>query len=203
MARIQFDGEGTRGESNVSKPVKRMRWASQHITGQSALRKRMSVIKRFQKRSASAEEKGHSEEASPSASDQEANAESELQPRTVYVNLPLPEDARDENGHVKKHFGRNKIRTSKYTPLSFIPKNLWFQFHNIANVYFLFILILGVSRCPGFITMKCAYDPIDLFDFRRFESGSCRRASDCHSIRHSSQRCRGGLAKDHLRQRAQ
>ncbi len=204
MARIQFDGEGeTRGESNVSKPVKRMRWASQHITGQSALRKRMSIIKRLQKRSASAEEKEHGEAASPSASDQEANAESESQPRIIYVNLPLPEDARDENGHVKKHFGRNKIRTSKYTPLSFIPKNLWFQFHNIANVYFLFIIILGVGRYPDFIQMKRAYGPLDLLNFRRFQPGSCRRASHFYSIRHSSQRCCGGLAKDRLRQRAQ
>lgn len=140
MARIQFDGEG---ESHVSKPVKRMRWASQHITGQNALKKRMSVIKRFHRRSLSAEEKQQEEDAGvPTASDPEGKAES--QPRTVYVNLPVPEDARDENGHVKQHFGRNKIRTSKYTPLSFIPKNLWFQFHNIANVYFLFIIILGV-----------------------------------------------------------
>ena len=201
MARIQFDGQGdTRGESNVSKPVKRMRWASQHITGQSALRKRMSVIKRFQKRSASAEEREHNEESSPSASDPEVGAESKSQPRTIYINLPPPEDARDENGHVKTHFGRNKIRTSKYTPLSFIPKNLWFQFHNIANVYFLFINILGVGRLLGFIEMKCAYDAIDLFNFRRFESGSCRSASDFYSVRHSNQRCCGGLAKDRLRQ---
>lgn len=141
MVRIQFDGEG---ENHVSKPVKRMRWASQHITGQNAVRKRMSVIKRFPKRMASAEEKQDQDEALPSASDPEAPAES--QPRTVYVNVPVPHDARDENGHVKQHFGRNKIRTSKYTPLSFVPKNLWFQFHNIANVYFLFIIILGVCR---------------------------------------------------------
>jgi phospholipid-translocating ATPase len=30
--------------------------------------------------------------------------------------------------------------------LSFIPKNLWYQFHNIANVYFLFLIILNVSK---------------------------------------------------------
>jgi hypothetical protein len=108
------------------------------------MRKRMSVIKRFQKRSSTAEEKQHHEEALPDASDPESSTE--LQPRTVYVNVPVPEDARDEDGHVKQHFGRNKVRTAKYTPLSFVPKNLWFQFHNIANVYFLFIIILGVCR---------------------------------------------------------
>lgn len=181
-----------------------MRWASQHITGQSALRKRMSVIKRLQKRSASAEEREHNEESTPSTSDPEVGAESKSesksQPRIVYINLPPPEDARDENGHLKKHYGRNKIRTSKYTPLSFIPKNLWFQFHNIANVYFLFIIILGVGRLLEFIEMKCAYDPTDLFNFWRFQSRSCRSASDFYPVRHRNQRCRGGLAKDSLRQ---
>lgn len=44
----------------------------------------------------------------------------------------------------KTSYPRNKIRTAKYTPLTFIPKNIWFQFHNIANIYFLFIIILGV-----------------------------------------------------------
>jgi phospholipid-translocating ATPase len=150
MARIQFNGQE---ESHVSKPVKRMRWASQHITGQSAVRKRMSIIKRFHKRTASAEEKQQHDEALPTATDPEPSAE--LQPRTVYVNVPVPEDARDENGLVKQHFGRNKIRTSKYTPLSFVPMNLWFQFHNIANIYFLFIIILGVCRKQVRIGEKC------------------------------------------------
>lgn len=72
--------------------------------------------------------------------------------RTVYFNIPLPAHERDNEGHPKAHYARNKIRTAKYTPLSFVPKNLWFQFHNIANVYFLFIIILGVctplsTRC--------------------------------------------------------
>ena len=148
MVRIQFEGEG---ESHVSKPVRRMRWASQHITGQNAVRKRISVIKRFHKRSASAEE--HHDETLPNASDPEVGAAS--QPRTVYVNVPVPDDARDENGHVKQHFGRNKIRTSKYTPLSFVPKNLWFQFHNIANIYFLFINLLGVCKLPNRMKESC------------------------------------------------
>ena len=67
-------------------------------------------------------------------------------PRTIYFNMALPLEAVDENGHPLKHYRRNKIRTAKYTPLSFIPKNLWYQFHNIANMYFLFLIILAVSR---------------------------------------------------------
>lgn len=65
--------------------------------------------------------------------------------RKLFVNLPLPDDLVDEEGRPSQQFARNKIRTAKYTPLSFIPKNLWFQFHNIANIFFLFVVILVVS----------------------------------------------------------
>lgn len=51
---------------------------------------------------------------------------------------------RDEDGRPLATYPRNKIRTAKYTPISFIPKNLWFQFQNVANIYFLFIIIIGV-----------------------------------------------------------
>lgn len=136
-----------------------MRWASQRVTGQNAMKKRMSVIKRFHRRSASAQEKEHHDEALQSSSGPEASVQS--QSRTVYVNTPVPEEARDENGRVKQHFVRNKIRTAKYTPLSFVPKNLWFQFHNIANVYFLFIIILGVCTSSACINGSCL--PCDRF----------------------------------------
>ena len=66
----------------------------------------------------------------------------------IFFNIPLPDDAKDEAGRPIAHFGRNKIRTAKYTPLTFIPKNLWYQFHNIANVYFLILIILSVSNHP-------------------------------------------------------
>lgn len=69
--------------------------------------------------------------------------------RTIYFNQPLPPDMFDEEGQIKVTYARNKIRTAKYTPLSFIPKNLYFQFHNVANIYFLFVIILNVG-CPSF-----------------------------------------------------
>ena len=72
--------------------------------------------------------------------------------RQIHFNIPLPPDALDENGHPKESYRRNKIRTAKYTPLSFIPKNLWLQFHTIANVLFFILIILTVSleyRLPG------------------------------------------------------
>ena len=39
-------------------------------------------------------------------------------------------------------FKGNTIVTSKYTKANFLPKNLAKQFSNLANVYFLFMMIL-------------------------------------------------------------
>jgi hypothetical protein len=36
----------------------------------------------------------------------------------------------------------NSISTAKYNFLTFLPKNLFEQFHKISNVYFLFIAVL-------------------------------------------------------------
>ncbi|GMG22169.1 unnamed protein product [[Candida] boidinii] len=55
----------------------------------------------------------------------------------------------EKTGLPKATYPRNKIRTTKYTPISFIPKNLIFQFTNIANTYFLIIIILGAFEIFG------------------------------------------------------
>lgn len=76
-------------------------------------------------------------------------------PRQLYFNQPLPPSMVDEDGSPLQQFTRNKIRTAKYTPLSFLPKNLWFQFQNIANIFFLFLVILVVSiHCLNHTTLS-------------------------------------------------
>lgn len=145
-SRIQIGGE------NVSKPVKRMRWATQRVAGPSALKKRMSIVKRFQRRPPSTEEKPQSRSHDTEGSDSSASEDRDNS-RRIFFNLPLPNDAKDEDGNIRESYARNKIRTAKYTPLSFIPKNLWFQFHNTANIYFLFIIILQVAfAISSFVT---------------------------------------------------
>lgn len=37
----------------------------------------------------------------------------------------------------------NRIRTTKYTLLNFVPRNLFEQFHRVANLYFLFLVVLN------------------------------------------------------------
>jgi phospholipid-translocating ATPase len=141
-------------ENEVSNPVKRIRWATRRITGMKGDNKRSSLLDRVHKRTPSKEKPGSKRTSAagtdPDFFDAEDGEESSEDGgdggRRLFFNVPLPDDARDEDGHPLAHFTRNKIRTAKYTPISFIPKNLWFQFHNIANVYFLFIIILGVSE---------------------------------------------------------
>eukprot|EP01083_Nonionella_stella_P235227 827363_1 len=45
------------------------------------------------------------------------------------------------------NFPTNYIKTAKYTPLTFIPLNLFEQFRRIANIYFL--MIIGIQLIPG------------------------------------------------------
>ncbi|KAI9255787.1 hypothetical protein BDA99DRAFT_574021 [Phascolomyces articulosus] len=62
--------------------------------------------------------------------------------RRVFVNLPLPKYELDKHGNPKRHYVTNKVRTSKYTLWSFLPKNLFEQFRRAANMYFLGMAIL-------------------------------------------------------------
>ena len=67
-------------------------------------------------------------------------------PRTVYVNQPLPDDYYDpkkKHKVLKQHvYASNQVITSKYTIITFLPRNLLEQFRRIANIFFLVIAIL-------------------------------------------------------------
>ncbi|KAL2230883.1 phospholipid-transporting ATPase 1 [Sesamum indicum] len=56
--------------------------------------------------------------------------------RLVYINDP-------GRTNEKFEFTGNSIRTSKYSVLTFLPRNLFEQFHRIAYIYFLVIAILN------------------------------------------------------------
>lgn len=82
--------------------------------------------------------------------------------RSVVFNLPLPEEYLDpETGKPTTTYSRNKIRTTKYTPLTFLPKNIFNQFvHNIANIYFLVMNILGAFQIFGVPSPALAAVPL-------------------------------------------
>ena len=136
-------------------PVKRLRWATQRATGAQGRKKRQSIFRRLSSRRAAEGEGAKTESIAGSdynmPPDEDPQVEAPSTGRRIFFNQSLPDDARDEDGLPTTQFVRNKIRTAKYTPLSFVPKNIWFQFHNIANIYFLFIIILSVSARVAFM----------------------------------------------------
>ncbi|KAI0403821.1 phospholipid-translocating P-type ATPase domain-containing protein [Xylaria palmicola] len=185
------------GNKQQDAATTRSRWATRKLTVKSSGLKRISIMDRIHKRTDSTEKKRQSEGSSESSGSQGANdmitqeepsretdanstttSEDAGEARTLFFNIPLPEAWKDEEGNPAQTFTRNKIRTAKYTPLSFIPKNIWFQFHNIANIFFLFNVILvffpifggtnpGVNAVPliFIIAVTAIKDAIE--DYRR------------------------------------
>lgn len=62
--------------------------------------------------------------------------------RNIVPNHTIPSDVPADK-HPNHPYSNNEIRTTKYTWLTFLPKNLFEQFHRFANLYFLFIVILN------------------------------------------------------------
>ncbi|KAI1792323.1 phospholipid-transporting ATPase 1 [Ganoderma leucocontextum] len=69
--------------------------------------------------------------------------------RNVYINMPLPTDEKDSHGEPIVRYARNKVRTSKYTIVTFLPRNLYEQFRRVANLYFLAVIIVQVFPIFG------------------------------------------------------
>lgn len=59
-------------------------------------------------------------------------------------------------------FQTNRIRTTKYTLLTCLPKNLYEQFHRVANVYFVFIALLNFVPDVEAFSKEAALVPIIL-----------------------------------------
>lgn len=101
--------------------------------------------------------------------------------RIVVPNHTVPPKT-PKHDHPNGRLVGNKIRTTKYTLLSFVPKNLLEQFHRVANLYFIFIVLLNWFPQINAFGKEIAMIPVlfvlgvtaikDLFEDRR------RRASD-------------------------
>ncbi|XP_009683886.2 phospholipid-transporting ATPase VB isoform X2 [Struthio camelus] len=60
--------------------------------------------------------------------------------RIVFPNNGRQQKDRDQ---AARFYPGNRIQTTKYTWLTFLPKNLFEQFHRLANLYFLFLVVLN------------------------------------------------------------
>ena len=75
----------------------------------------------------------------------------------------------------------NAVHTTKYTIITFLPKNLWEQLHRWANLYFIFIALLNFVPAVEAIGKEIGFIPVifvlavtaikDIFeDYRRYRS---------------------------------
>ncbi|ELK28371.1 Putative phospholipid-transporting ATPase VB [Myotis davidii] len=108
--------------------------------------------------------------------------------RVVVSNLPFEGCAHKENPN--RHYRGNQIKTSKYTVLSFVPKNVFEQLHRFANIYFVGIAVLNfvpvvnafqpeVNLIPiciilGVTAIKDAWE-----DFQRYQSDKVINNREC------------------------
>ncbi|XP_036888858.1 phospholipid-transporting ATPase VB isoform X2 [Sturnira hondurensis] len=108
--------------------------------------------------------------------------------RVVVSSLPFEGGSHKENPN--RHYCGNQIKTSKYTVLSFVPKNIFEQLHRFANIYFVGIAVLNfvpvvnafqpeVNLIPiciilGVTAIKDAWE-----DLRRYQSDKVINNSEC------------------------
>lgn len=99
--------------------------------------------------------------------------------RVVVSNLPFEGWPYKENPN--RHYRGNQVKTSKYTVLSFIPKNIFEQLHRFANLYFVGIVVLNfipvvnafqpeVSMVPVCVILTITAIKDAWEDFRRYKS---------------------------------
>lgn len=81
--------------------------------------------------------------------------------RNVYLNIaPTSLQEVDKKGEPLARYPRNKVRTSKYTAVTFLPRFLSEQFRRLANVYFLFLVLLQTSTLFGATVPQIAMLPL-------------------------------------------
>uniref|UniRef100_A0A8D0EVS3 Phospholipid-transporting ATPase n=1 Tax=Strix occidentalis caurina TaxID=311401 RepID=A0A8D0EVS3_STROC len=82
----------------------------------------------------------------------------ESKTRVVRSNLLLPEAEVEKSRRTV--LASNRLKTTKYTALSFLPKNLFEQFHRLANVYFVFIALLNFVPAVNAFQPELALAPV-------------------------------------------
>uniref|UniRef100_A0A667XDG1 Phospholipid-transporting ATPase n=1 Tax=Myripristis murdjan TaxID=586833 RepID=A0A667XDG1_9TELE len=105
-----------------------------------------------------------------------------------------------------KGYRGNAIRTTKYSLLSFIPMNLFQQFHRAANLYFLFLVLLNwvpvveafqkeITMIPLVVVLSVIAFKDGLEDYRRYQYDK--------KVNNNIVRVYSGLQKDYIEQRWQ
>ncbi|KAM8975469.1 phospholipid-transporting ATPase VA [Pelodytes ibericus] len=114
----------------------------------------------------------------------------ESKTRSICSNLLYDASGKAASENPNRQHAGNSIKTTKYTALSFLPKNLFEQFHRLANVYFVFIALLNFVPAVNAFKPELALAPVifilavtaikDLWeDYRRYRSDKEINHMDC------------------------
>ncbi|XP_077418768.1 phospholipid-transporting ATPase VD isoform X2 [Vanacampus margaritifer] len=96
--------------------------------------------------------------------------------RTIIVGQGVHQQ---EFGNVAQGYKGNIIHTTKYSLLTFLPMNLFQQFHRVANLYFLFLILLNwvpvveafqkeITMIPLLVVLTVIAVKDALEDYRRY-----------------------------------
>jgi hypothetical protein len=77
---------------------------------------------------------------------QKKGAKYEFPNRFIFIGNTIPEGVQTPANYDRQKYPDNRVVSSKYTVLNFLPKNLFEQFRRIANTYFLIIGIIMVTK---------------------------------------------------------
>uniref|UniRef100_A0A673MTV0 Phospholipid-transporting ATPase n=1 Tax=Sinocyclocheilus rhinocerous TaxID=307959 RepID=A0A673MTV0_9TELE len=137
-----------------------------------------------------ARETGESGETKSTKVKKHKRRKSKKESKTRIVHANILYDHTKGGDNPNRHYANNKIKTTKYTLLSFLPKNLFEQFHRFANVYFVFIALLNFVPVVNAFQPELALAPVvfilsvtaikDLWeDYRRHRSDKEINHLDC------------------------
>lgn len=125
--------------------------------------------------------------------------------RVIYIPAPTlthhhllwlhhQEHGGDKRDDLNPYNVTNRIRTSKYSLLTFLPKNLFEQFRRAANCYFLFIVILqaipvisnynvGLAALPLLVIVAITGAKDALEDYKRYKQDQTVNFSSCRYLK--------------------
>lgn len=116
----------------------------------------------------------------------DATKEHHRKKRTVVPSFTENEELKE----LLQLYKSNKIRTTKYSFLSFLPKNVFEQLHRFANIYFIFLAAINFVPVVEAFQPEIALVPIILVlsltalkdiceDYRRFKTDRLINALLC------------------------
>ena len=108
------------------------------------------------------------------------------------VEAETPGIKPNDKNHPNRDYRSNQIRTTKYSLLTFLPKNLFEQFHRFANLYFILVVALNwvpqvqafgkeIAMIPVVFVLSVTAVKDAFEDYRRYRSDKkinhhhCRR----------------------------